>query len=207
MKKIYEFSLDRRTLRRILGGVAILNILVFAAGFFTGVSVTFPQLAQQLNVKPAEVQSGFYMPPADPTPEAVASAAATKPVADEDLPAEEVAGEPVIDPDAPALPAEEPAVVAPRVAETPIRLQLPDSSRFAVQVGAFLSPANAEVLIRDLKDRGYTAYVFMAPDGKGRTWHLVRIGGFIDRNTATSAATDFRSKERMTALVRPANAM
>jgi cell division septation protein DedD len=205
-KKMYEFAFERKTLRRIIAGLAVLNFLVFAAGFFTGVTITFPQwIANQppAATKPAEVQTGFYMPP-DPTPAAqpaVEQKVETPAVAEEDLPAEEVAtlAETEIDPDAPALD-------FPRTPYS-VPAELIDSSKFAVQVGAFLSSANAEVLITQLKDRGYTAYIFLAPDMKGRTWHLVRIGGFIDRGTATTAATDFRAKERMTALVRPANAM
>jgi cell division septation protein DedD len=204
-KKTYEFTFERRTLVRIVGGVAVLNLLVFSAGLFTGLSVIgLPDLVKQQDAKPAEVQTGFYMPPAETAPEAAnAETVPTVAVAEEDMPATEtnevaaadkaVSPDGGVDPDAPALPAEVEVAA--------------DPSRYALQVGAFLSSNNADVLLRELAEKGYTPYIFTAPDSKGRPWHLVRIGKFSDRLKASSAASDFQSKERMTALVRPSNAM
>jgi DedD protein len=196
---------------RIVGGLAILNLLVFAAGLFTGVSITFPELVKLQNAKAAEVQLAVKTSPAEPVPVAPAPPETAAQIAEEDMPAieapevNEAAAADFSKPVEPA-PVEHVAEVRPPAPVLPEKAVL-DPSRYALQVGAFLSPDNADVLLQQLKIKGYTPYILTAPDSSGRSWHLVRIGKFVNRLTASSAASSFRSKENMTALVRPSNSM
>ncbi len=201
---------------RIVGGLAILNLLVFAAGLFTGVSITFPELVKLQNAHSAEVQLAVKTPPAAPVP-AVPQPEAVPQIAEEDMPAIEVPEASEAVSEVAALDSNEPAAAEPAPIEHVVEARsvapaqservAVDASRYSLQVGAFLSLDNADVLLQLLKVRGYTPYILTAPDSGGRSWHLVRIGRFTNRVTASSAASNFRSKENMTALVRPSNMM
>ena len=72
---------------------------------------------------------------------------------------------------------------------------------FSVQVGAFRSPENMERVLEDLRSRGYEPYVVELTGSRKRVLHAVRIGRYTDRSEALQAASDFRRRERMAALV------
>lgn len=76
------------------------------------------------------------------------------------------------------------------------------SGAFTVQVGAFLEKSNAEVMLQNLRDKGYTPYIHTIWDDMKRQWHTVRLGNYEDQETASKAAADFAKKERMPTSVR-----
>jgi cell division protein FtsN len=75
------------------------------------------------------------------------------------------------------------------------------AGRFALQIGSFSDARNAEQLATELTGRGYAIRIFRALDGANRAWHVVRVGDYPDLSTASRAAADFTSRERLQALV------
>jgi DedD protein len=84
-----------------------------------------------------------------------------------------------------------PAVRAP---ERPLASDsaAPTSGRWAVQVGTFSKEANAERLVKQLRDQGQSAFV-MPLKSSGATLYRVRIGPMKDRASAEAALRDLKS--------------
>jgi len=59
---------------------------------------------------------------------------------------------------------------------------------FTVQLGSFQVPKNADLLIRDLKEKGFDAYAKAWTDDAGHLWHVVRVGHLSDRAAANALA-------------------
>jgi hypothetical protein len=55
--------------------------------------------------------------------------------------------------------------------------------RFTIQVAAYLKKKHADAYVAKLKGKGLDAYVYKA-DGGGRTWFIVRISRFADKESA-----------------------
>jgi len=75
-------------------------------------------------------------------------------------------------------------------------------SEFAVQIGAFLKADNATRLISRLKTKGYrpTLVIVKTP---AKTWNLVRVGSYTEKQAAVAAAKKFTATEKMeTAVVK-----
>ena len=73
--------------------------------------------------------------------------------------------------------------------------------RFSLQIGAFRDPENSEKVIQDLVSRGYEPYVI---EQRGRSvLRTVRVGRYSGRSEALRAASEFRRREGMEAVVRP----
>ena len=72
---------------------------------------------------------------------------------------------------------------------------------YTVQVGAFLQAKNANQFNRQLKNRGYDAYIYRFADKKMRQWHLVRIGDYVTVSEAAKARNDFKTKEKQPAVI------
>lgn len=91
-------------------------------------------------------------------------------------------------------PAPDPAVKAPR-AEAPTAIARPvDKGRYAVQVGSFTVPTNADTLATRLKDRGYPAYTLDWTDRSKQAWRVVRVGNFGSDAEARRSAEDLRAR-------------
>jgi DedD protein len=125
----------------------------------------------------------------------VAAEDANKPAADNDQPA----SEPVTDVASIAVPeaAEE---RAPVVEETIASPQGDSRGAFAVQVGSFGKRENAERLTRELRSRGFPAYV-NDPVGTGRTLAKVRVGPVADRTAANALLEQLRQAGQSGAVV------
>lgn len=87
----------------------------------------------------------------------------------------------------------------------PVRLEIisgpnPKAGFFGVQVGAFLSPANADRLKADLGGRYSTVSVvrFESPNG---TFYRVRVGHFSSEDAARQLAVQLHSTEQFTTFV------
>ena len=71
---------------------------------------------------------------------------------------------------------------APKTAEVKkIEVEIP--KRFTIQVAAYLKKKHADAYVAKLKGKGLEAYVYKA-DGGGRTWFIVRISRFADKQSA-----------------------
>jgi DedD protein len=125
----------------------------------------------------------------EPAPQTFAAAA---------LPRETVSAIPAIEEPRP-VPVEAPPPVAPEPA--PVAVASQEEGRYSLQVGAFRKPENSEKVIQALQSKGYEPYVI---EERGRSvLKTVRIGRFMDRGEALKAASDFRRREGMEAIVRP----
>ncbi len=60
---------------------------------------------------------------------------------------------------------------------------IPKNAKFTIRVKTFPMNDDAEKLKAELLNKGYHAYVFKDTSSR-RTWHLVNIGGYIERDAA-----------------------
>lgn len=90
-------------------------------------------------------------------------------------------------------------------ASAPVAEDLNKASQpsYSVQVGVFLDENNANLLVRDLRDKGYTPIVLKATDDQLRVWHAVRIGAYMSKTAATQAAASIARQEKLRVIVRP----
>jgi cell division septation protein DedD len=72
-----------------------------------------------------------------------------------------------------------------------------------VQVGVFLSQDDANRLLKNMEQKGYSPSFFSGRDAEARQWYAVRIGAYSDRQQAANAAANFTRHEKMKAVVRP----
>ena len=63
---------------------------------------------------------------------------------------------------------------------------------YAVQVGAFLKPGNAERISKKMAAKGLAPYIDSSTDKKGRQWRFVRIGHFAKRGQAEKEAATIK---------------
>jgi DedD protein len=71
---------------------------------------------------------------------------------------------------------------------------------WAVQLGSFASRDNAQRLVRELRGKGYAAFV-LGGGGKSGTLYRVRVGPEADREAATTLAAKLRAAGRAGAVV------
>ena len=192
---MFSFVFDKKSLTLLLAGLVTAGGLLFFAGLLVGVSQGLPTGAAVAYVRPVPAKQP------EPCPEPVVPKLGPEP-------APAPAAPPIEEP-APAPPiAEEeppPAVVdepEPRPVVAAYREpELKAEGSFSVQVGAFRSRENSEAVIRELESRGYQPYVIQRTTGKRRVLHTVRIGRYADRGEALRAASEFREREKMAAIV------
>lgn len=63
-----------------------------------------------------------------------------------------------------------------------------------VQLGSFQIPKNADLLIGELKEKGFDAYSKTWTDSDGHLWHVVRVGRLADRAAANALARKLASQ-------------
>lgn len=94
--------------------------------------------------------------------------------------------------EATAAPAEEPAPARPATQPAPPRTQpAAATGTFVVQLGSFRDRANADRLVRDMKAKGFSAFIAPITSG-GRELYRVRVGPSRDRSAAEALAADLR---------------
>lgn len=109
--------------------------------------------------------------------------------------------------ESPTSPTAQVAQHAGHVAATPSPSQPTNIEKYSIQIGAFLNPKNAKHLMKELKEKGYKARIFVATGAKYRVWHTVRIGLYKNIEIASQAARRFRRTEHLLAIVRPADSL
>jgi cell division septation protein DedD len=192
----YEFSFERGQLVKVIGGVAALVVLVFCAGFLTGIALQSREAEPVLVARATQPRTNVVQAP--PTP-----ATPSQPITSNGASDVDVTGnnETTIELDQADI-ADKPAV-----SESDESGQTGIPGTFAVQLGAFLRPENAGLLATKLEGKGYNADVVAREDSHGRTWYLVRYGIFPNRAEATAVALEMRTQENLDALVRPSDSM
>jgi cell division septation protein DedD len=207
---MYTFLFDKKSLVLLLTGTAVAGGLVFFGGVLVGVQWSLPFGSYNAPVPSRTTQAALPAErPCKPEPEAApAPVAPLAPATPE--PAAPEFEEPEPEPRtfaAAALPQEAPAAFEePRpepveASPEPAVLTASREGRYSLQIGAFRRPENSEKVIQDLQSKGYEPYVI---EERGRrVLKTVRIGRYADRGEALKAASDFRRREGMEAIVRP----
>jgi len=72
---------------------------------------------------------------------------------------------------------------------------------WAVQVGVFKSPRQADLVQKNLTDAGFPARVTRASGGDGQIWYRVRVGGFKTRDEALKTAERVRADRSLPTFV------
>lgn len=91
------------------------------------------------------------------------------------------------------------AMSAPSTAQMPEKKQA-GKALYSVQIGAFKNEKNAEILVKQVREKGYDAFVQTTPKDK-EMLHRVLIGKFEDRKEAGKLAEDIRNKENVKAII------
>lgn len=139
-------------------------------------------------------------PRTEPAPAAPAAPKATATVKVEPAKANPAKADPVkLEPPRPA-PAEvakaEPKPSAPKVAETPAAVAATPGGKVAVQVAAFSSRAEAEVVARRLSGKGYAVYV-VDPAPGAKAVFRVRVGKYASLDEAQRISSRLAQEEKL----------
>jgi cell division septation protein DedD len=210
---MYNFLFDKKSLFLLLAGMTVAGGVLFFSGMLVGVQWGLPGEAAVAppapRVAPLTSKRAAFVPdrPCRPEPEArpvppVAPPAPPAPPAPVTAPSPKpdlrVSVEPAPLP-APPVPAAMPAVSRTPEPAAPVTPDRP--GRYSLQIGAFREAKNSEKAIQELQTKGYAPYVI---EQKGRSvLQTVRIGRYADRAEALRAASDFRRREGLEAIVRP----
>ena len=209
---MYNFLFDKKSLVLLLMGAVVAGGVLFFSGLLVGVQFGLPfEGAPAAAVRPAVPKRAALVPadrPCLPEPQAVPPAPQSSPEA-APIPEPELraSAAPPVEPKAfLSEPVPEPAsapTVVQAMTRTPETRATPAGGpgRFSLQIGAFRDPENSEKVIQDLVSRGYEPYVI---EQRGRSLlRTVRVGRYSGRSEALRAASEFRRREGMQAVVRP----
>lgn len=228
----YDFRLDKKGVISLVAGWAVLGILLFAAGWISGMYWTTG------GGTPSAPTPGKTVNTADNT----LAALPQQPVIREDAFAADLAapgrgaealrqevapprqlnsalqvpgaaalgGGPPVNKTAPAPGADTQEKIIQAAPEAPAAAASATSENvgagstiFTVQVGAFLDQHEASRLINAMEEKGYAPSFFADRDAENRQWYAVRIGAYADKDQAANAAANFTKQERIKAVVRP----
>lgn len=81
----------------------------------------------------------------------------------------------------------------------------PQPTGYAIQVGAFQNPDNAQRMKDRLIKNGFDSTILVLMDKKDRTWHLVRSGSYESKADAKKAMAPLADKMKLKSVVRPKN--
>ena len=205
MSAMYSFLFDRKSLTLLICGFVVGGGLLFFSGVLVGVYWSLPYGTE------IQARAVSPLPRAAPRPAPAPVPAAAPPAPERriELPTAPPAPVPPPGPvaeesEAIGLPKTVPAAPVPPPA--PLAAARPVASgeaRYSVQVGAFAQLSNSRETMAQLARRGYEPYVVEVRGASGSVLHMVRLGRYPDRGAAARAASDFRRKERMEAIVAP----
>jgi cell division protein FtsN len=204
---MYTFLFDKKSLVLLLTGMTVAGGLLFSGGILVGVQWGLP-LGSYTTPTPVVRKAAFSAerpckpePETAPSPVIPAAPVAPEPAApefEEPEPQVFAAAAPAPDP-VPEKPAVETRIAEPELPEPAVLVT--SEGRYSLQIGAFRQAKNSEKVIQTLQNKGYEPYVI---EERGRSvLKTVRIGRFVNRGEALKAASDFRRREGMEAIVRP----
>lgn len=79
--------------------------------------------------------------------------------------------------------------------EPPETKSTPSKLRYTIQVGSYPEKAMAEEETRNMKKRGYAAFLVATDIPEKGTWFRVRVGSFANKQSAEKLAKELKSKE------------
>ncbi len=104
--------------------------------------------------------------------------------------AEKPAARPVVQHTPKTQPPSNPAQKEPAVAK-----QSPSKLRYTIQVGSYPEKAMAEEETKNMKKRGYAAFLVATDIPEKGRWYRVRVGSFANKQSAEKLAKELKSKE------------
>ncbi|MEO8735817.1 MAG: SPOR domain-containing protein [Edaphobacter sp.] len=194
----YDLSFDRKTATLLALCTAATVFLLVTAGFLlgaqyrhsshsTGAAPAAPATRPSTAVAAPIVAAPIVAAPivAAPIPSAPSAPSASKP--------DSAASVQV---DAPAAPSADPESLSAKA---------PAAAGYSLQFGAFHDEANAEAMIKQLKEKNVKAAVVPREDAAGATWYTVRFGDYPTLAAASTAAAPLRLSTQQSVFVRPSS--
>lgn len=199
----YEFSLNKIALVSLIAGCVVISVLMFGAGLLVGSQWLTDSRASSNAVAKNEEPDG----PAEPVLSEQEAPSAPKVTSPKKV-------IPVTAPTKPAAPAPAPQAQAQAVnggieiiqeaaADGSAETAESEPEYVTVQVGVFLDQNEANRLLKQIENKGYSPSFFSGRDAEARQWYAVRIGAYSDRQQASIAAANFTRQEKLKAVVRP----
>jgi septal ring-binding cell division protein DamX len=189
----YDLSFDRKTAILLAICTAAAAVLLVVTGFLLGVQHQRAAITNSIgSAKTPHAATGEKLQPSAPTAPTPVATPTPSPI---ELP--EVLGRSSnVQPDPISIPASK-----SRSAEiSPVK-------GYILQFGAFREEANAEAIIKQLKEKNVSADIFPRKDSAGTTWYTVRFGNYPTLSAASSAAASLRATTQQSILIRPSNTL
>jgi cell division protein FtsN len=191
----YDLSFDRKTAILLAICTAAAAVLLVVSGFLLGV-----QHQGAINITSAVLAKMPYAPTAEklqpPTPTAstlpaTAPPATTPPLA---LSSDFSSTQP------------EPLPISISTSQSK-NTEMRPVKGYNLQFGAFREEANAETVIKQLKEKSVNADIISRKDSAGNTWYTVRFGNYPTLSAASSAAVSLRAATQQSILIRPSDTL
>lgn len=183
----YDFSLDRKKIILAFTSSVALVILIFIAGWMSGIVMSIQ--------KPIPAKPKMRADQRIRKPRAAISSLTQKKTAKVKA-ATPIVRRPIIK----GLQAQKDQPVVAKAPETSAGTPT-EKMAFSVQAGVFLGEKNVEDIVADLKGRGYEPYTFETTNSRNQQVYAVRIGDYADLEEASRAVSEFKKKEKMSAIV------
>jgi cell division protein FtsN len=191
----YDLSFDRKTAALLAICTAVAVILLIVAGFLLGVQYQrATNTTSVVSAKMAHAPTAEKLQPPTPTPSTLP---ATPPPATTPPPASSSASSST-QPD--------PLPISISTSQSK-NTEMPRVKGYILQFGAFREEANAESVIKQLKEKSVNADIFPRKDSAGSTWYTVRIGNYPTLSAASSAAASLRTATQQSILIRPSDTL
>jgi cell division septation protein DedD len=186
----YDLSFDRKTAALLAICTAAAAVLLVVAGFLLGVQ--HQRAAITSSVGSAKTPAAEKQQPSVPTTPTLVATPTPSPVEPPEVPGDSsnVQSDPI------SMPASK-----SRSAE------IPPVKGYILQFGAFREKANAESIIKQLKEQKVNADIFPRKDSAGTTWYTVRFGNYPTLSAASSAAASLRAATQQSILIRPSDTL
>jgi DedD protein len=91
----------------------------------------------------------------------------------------------------------------PASKEPPTAKQAPSKIRYTIQVGSYPEKAMAEDETRNMKKRGYAAFLVATDIPEKGKWYRVRVGSFANKQSAEKLAKELKAKEGIDGFITP----
>jgi septal ring-binding cell division protein DamX len=189
----YDLSFDRKTAILLATCTAAAAVLLVVAGFLLGVQHQRAAITTSVvSAKTPHAAAAEKLQPSVPTTPTPVATSTPSPIEPPEVPGSSSN----VQPDPISIPASK-----SRSAE------IPPVKGYILQFGAFREEANAEAIIKQLKEKNVSADIFPRKDSAGATWYTVRFGNYPTLSAASSAAASLRAATQQSILIRPSNTL
>lgn len=104
-------------------------------------------------------------------------------------------------PERPAPKAEAPKTPERTAKKEPAPKAETSKVRYTIQVGSYEDKAMAEDEVRNMKQRGYAAFIVASDIPDKGTWYRVRVGSFSNKSAAEKLAKELQAKDGISSFI------